>query len=87
MEIVADLDSFQDQMQFRDNEDARDSLVDKRAIDAERKPQTPRRNSNIKKAQRIANRVQMKKRASNPKSAETHHQSNIGGHVSSFLFR
>lgn len=88
MEIIADLDAMQDPMQFRDNEDANWSPMDKQAIDAERKPHTPKRNSNVGKAKRMVNRIKMHKRATNnPTSDETHHQSNIGGHVSSFLHR
>jgi len=86
-ELYADLDAVQDPMQRRDNEDANYTPIDKSYVDAERKKQTPRRNSNIGKAKRIANKVKMMKRASNPVSDETHHQSNLGGHVSSFLFR
>jgi hypothetical protein len=86
-EVIVDLDAIQDPMQGRDNQDSNESPIDKRHVDAERKPQSPRRNSNIGRAKRIANKVKMHKRQSNPVGDETHHQSNLGGHGSSFLFR
>jgi hypothetical protein len=81
------LDDISDPMLGRDYQDRNESPIDKRYVDSERKPATPRRNSNIKRAQRISNRVKMYKRQSNPVADETHHQSNIGGHGSAFLFR
>lgn len=86
-ELYADLEGIQDQMQQRDNEDANWSPIDKRMVDSERKPNTPRRSSNISKARKIANRIRMHKRQSNPVGNETHHQSNLGGHVSTWLHR
>lgn len=88
-EIIAmdGLDAMNDPMQSRDYQDANETPIDKRYIDAEKKAQTPRRSSNIRRAQRIVNKAKALKRNSNPISDETHHQSNIGGHGSSFLFR
>lgn len=84
---LVDLDAIQDPMQFRDNQDANSAPVDKRYIDAERKGATPNRKSNIARAKRIANKVKIHKRQSNPTGSETPHQSHMGGHGSTFLFR
>jgi hypothetical protein len=84
---LVDLDAIQDPMQFRDNQDANSSPIDKRYVDAERKSASPSRKSNISKARRIANRVRIHKRQSNPTGDETPHQSHLDGHGSSFLFR
>lgn len=85
-----------DDMTSRDVEDHMPSERDKRMHDRERIPATPRRNSNVKKAQRIRNAVQTLKRerSSAGKDDEVDNTINQGetepvkaSHGSNFLFR
>lgn len=88
MELVApseDPMDFMDPAQMKDNEEhssPTDRLHTRREIAG-----TPKQSSNVAKAKRIRNLVRMSKRSSNPQSDETSHQSNLGGHGSTFLFR
>ena len=84
---MVDLDDIQDPLQQRDNQDANFSPFDKRHIGKEDRPLSSNRNSNMGKARRIVNKVKLHKRQSNPKSDETHHQSNLGSSSSTWLFR
>ena len=76
-----------DDMVSRDQEDAMQAPKDTVHKDKEKLRDTPKSNSNIKKARRIRNLVQIKKRETNPESDETHHTSHMGGHGSAFLHR
>ena len=85
-----------DDMQSRDNEDAMPRMNDKLHKDRERIPKTPRRKSNLKKAQNIRNMINVLKRErSNVRSDDV--ESTVvdqgetepvkAAHGSNFLFR
>ena len=76
-----------DDMTSRDQEDAMQAPKDTVHKDKEKLRDTPKDNSNIKKAMRIRNLVNIKKRETNSESDETPHKSHLAGHGSAFLHR
>ncbi len=87
-----------DDMVSRDQEDSMPRPADKRMQGKDKIPKTSRKNSNVKKGERLKNMVNMLKRERSGKNidnekeydidqGETHHHHHMGGHESVFLNR